>query len=153
MTEPPYQWLPLPEAAEKLGIAENALRSRIKRRTVRSRKDNQGRLQVYVSGTEDRTRTLVRPKSGPGSNHTVPHREPRAPLPAPSDSVPLTVHREIIAALQAAHEHELVRLAQAHRSAVDALMQRVGRMLVAQRPAPRAPWWSRLFGNSKIGGS
>ena len=150
MTEPPDQWLPLQVAAAQLGIAENALRSRIKRRTVRSRKDNQGRLQVYLSSTEDRTCTLVRPKSGPSSDHTtVPKHASLAPPPALPESVPLTVHREIIATLTAAHERELDRLTQAHRSAVTALMDRVGRMLVAQRSAPRAPWWARLFGASK----
>lgn len=53
------------------------------------------------------------------------------------------------------HRAELDRLSTAHKSAVTALMDRVGRMLVAQRPAPRGPWWARLFGSSKhskIGG-
>ena len=46
--EGPGDWLTVPEAAEKLGITEGNLRVRMTRRRVRSRKDNQGRVTVFV---------------------------------------------------------------------------------------------------------
>ena len=99
MTEPPDQWLSLSEAAIQLGIAENAVRSRIKRRTIRARKDNHGRLMVCLCGTEDRTRTMVRTWTEPGSDHTT---EPMIEPSIASDMVPAAMHREIVAELQAA---------------------------------------------------
>ena len=41
-------WLPLKEAAQRLGLSEKALRSRLVRRTLRSRRGNDGRVQVFV---------------------------------------------------------------------------------------------------------
>ena len=108
MSEPPDQWIPLPEAAAHLGIAENALRSRIKRRTIRARKDNHGRLLVCLSGTADRTRTMVRSRFGPGSDHTT---EPSAELPLPIQSaletVPLSVHMNTVELIQQTHSAAL----------------------------------------------
>lgn len=108
MSEPPDQWLPLSDAAARLGIAENALRSRIKRRSIRARKDNNGRLMVCLPSTEDRTRTMVRSRSGPGPNHTIePSPEPRQSVTHAPEPAPLSVPIHVVEALQAAHRESL----------------------------------------------
>jgi hypothetical protein len=163
--EPSDEWLPIPEAAAKLGIAENALRSRIKRRTVRARKDNQGRLVVCLPSTEMRPRTIVRSKSGPGSNHaSEPAPEALQSTQGAVEAVPLPCHREIVDGLQAAmaalrsdlsterqrHEAEIERLigqvhaerqfwierADAAECRAEAAEQRVVEMVTR-------PWWRR----------
>jgi excisionase family DNA binding protein len=44
--------LTIEEAARSLGIKEESVRKRIRRGTIRSEKDEDGRLYVYVQGTE-----------------------------------------------------------------------------------------------------
>jgi chromosome segregation ATPase len=43
-------WLPLNEASRRLGITIDALRSRVRRELIESRKGNDGRIVVRVSG-------------------------------------------------------------------------------------------------------
>ena len=110
MTEPPDQWLSLPEAASVLGIAENAVRSRIKRRTIRARKDNHGRLMVCLPATGGRTRTLVRSRSDPGSNQAaVPSSIPHQSAQDAPETI-LAAYKESLEALQQAHSAALVAL-------------------------------------------
>ena len=127
MTEPPDEWLSLPEAAVRLGIAENALRSRIKRRTIRARKDNHGRLLVCLPGTLEENQTLVRSRSDPGSNPTTtvsaepidspPEvRQSGASVP---DMIPASIHLATLEALQASHVAALAALQTAHVTEIE----------------------------------
>ena len=159
MIEPPDQWLPLPEAAIHLGIAENALRSRIKRRTIRARKDNHGRLMVCLSGTVDRTRTMVRSRFDPGSDHTIePPPEPPQSRQDASDMIPASVLRETVSLLREAQREATALLleridgaelraeaAEARAAAVEAKLGQVLDRLIDER----RPWWSRWLGQSK----
>ncbi|MEI8395368.1 MAG: hypothetical protein WCF85_11575 [Rhodospirillaceae bacterium] len=169
MTDP--VWLPLTEAAVRLGLSTNALKMRVKRGTVLASRDNRGKVMVSVGSVATPTDPLGRDPEKP----TPPTLESTRPTPLENELVTELraqierlrddLSRERAAhssAMEAAldraerqHKAEIDRLAQAHKSAVTALMDRVGRMLIAQRPAPRAPWWSVLFGasrRSKIGG-
>ena len=47
-------WLPVPDAARALGVSEAAVRSRLKRRTLRSRRGNDGVVAVLIVD-EDRS--------------------------------------------------------------------------------------------------
>ena len=162
-SEPPDQWLPLPEAAAQLGIAENALRSRIKRRTIRTRKDNRGRLMVCLSGPVDRTEDRVRTWIDPGSDHTTgPDQEPRsAPMPGPE-----MVPRSLVDALVASHKEALERQDRHHQETVSLLLERVDsaecraeqatsalndlvNRILTMIPAPAPSWWERWFGVSR----
>jgi excisionase family DNA binding protein len=62
--EPTQEWLTVGEAARVLGVSDEAVRQKAKRRTLRSMKGNDGRLRVLIdtSATQDRP-TDDRPKS------------------------------------------------------------------------------------------
>ena len=53
--EPTQEWLTVGEAARVLGVSDEAVRQKAKRRTLRSMKGNDGRLRVLidVSPTQD----------------------------------------------------------------------------------------------------
>jgi hypothetical protein len=78
-------WLSVPEAAEKMGITQNTLRTRMSRKglpsSVRSRKGNDGRVQAWV--TDDLTLYDT-------EDHTPPEPPPEAPE-APEAHVPASV--------------------------------------------------------------
>ena len=62
--EPTQEWLTVGEAARALGVSDEAVRQKAKRRTLRSMKGNDGRLRVLIdtSLTQDRP-TNDRPKT------------------------------------------------------------------------------------------
>ena len=141
-TEP--RWLPITEAAAELGLSREALRGKVKRRTIRSKKGNDGRIAVLVSDRPTDRPSVPpppqgRPWDGPGTTQgaTVPC-EPM---------VPLSLHREAldradraIESERARHHAEVARLEAAYRAASDSLMGKVAALLLAER---RRPWWRR----------
>ena len=152
MSEPPNQWLSLPEAAAQLGIAETALRSRIKRRTIRVRKDNHGRLLVCLPGPEDRTRTMDRSRTDPGpvqDRSTTPdHPQSSLPDPMPSsaapsnaipsqDFLPLSLHRETVERLQASHNAALAAMERQAKDMVSLVQERADEAAVRAERAER----------------
>src|SRR5215217_533329 len=52
-------WLPLGEAAQRLGITVDALRSKVRRGLVEHRKGNDGRIMVAVTGEAPPSQGLV----------------------------------------------------------------------------------------------
>jgi hypothetical protein len=131
------RWLPVSEAAEKLGITENNLRTKMSRRSVRSRKGNDGRVQAWVADdlTEDDT------------DHHTPSESPPAP---PEAHLPASVVDEIrrgyegriddlkavaveladrgtaeIERMQVSHREEMDRLGKAYGSEIDDLRLRL----------------------------
>lgn len=151
MAEPTDQWFPVRDAAAVLGISEDAVRSKIKRRTLRSRKGNDGRVSVLVA-TDQTTPTDDCPAIGrPLGDRPI---EPPAAKPESSGLVSLDDVRALLgeqadrhkAAMEAAldradrqHQAELARLSAAHRAGVNALMNRVAALLVERRE--RRSWW------------
>ena len=177
-------WINLTEAARRLGVSRTAIRQRIQRGTLPSMMDNHGRpltrLQngfatVHNGTFQNVVKETVAEKTEPlsGQSETVPV----------SAGVPLSLHREIVANLQANHDAaferlerqadaamaalrsdleaerlrhaaELSRLERAYRAGTEALMNRVAGLLVERRE--RRPWWALWFGaskRSKIGGA
>jgi excisionase family DNA binding protein len=57
--EPTQEWMTVGEAARVLGVSDEAVRQKAKRRTLRSMKGNDGRLRVLVdaSPTQDQPKT------------------------------------------------------------------------------------------------
>jgi len=55
--DPTQGWMTIAEAARLLGVSDEAVRQKVKRRTLRARKGNDGRLQVMVE-------TQGQPKAG-----------------------------------------------------------------------------------------
>jgi hypothetical protein len=52
--------LSVPEAAERLGVTQDAVRKRIHRNAITWDQDNDGRYYVYLEDTEDTTRNTYR---------------------------------------------------------------------------------------------
>ena len=138
------EWLPVPEAALRLGISESAVRSRVGRRTLRSRKDNHGSLVVLVGETSAKHRAFV---GEPSAEPTGP-RQSRQEA---AETVPLSAHREMVEALHEAHRAamammlERVDAAECRAERVEEHLTRVLDTLLTER----RPWWSRWFGHSK----
>src|SRR5690242_17763532 len=57
--EPTQDWLTVADAARSLGVSDEAIRQKVKRRTLRAMKGNDGRLRVLIdtSSTQDRPKT------------------------------------------------------------------------------------------------
>lgn len=84
----PGEWLPVSEAAERLGITEGNLRVRMTRRRVRSRKDNQGRVTVFVP---ERNNAVIL-QTGNSDQPTPPPQEEKD---TPETAIPLSVLEEM----------------------------------------------------------
>jgi len=116
------EWLPVPDAALRLGISESAVRSRVGRRTLRARKGNHGSLVVFVGEVSVKRRSFVGEASPPTS-------EPRQTLQDGSEVVPLSLHREIVEALQAASGEAVAAL----QNQIDQLRTNVAEQAIQHR--------------------
>ena len=144
-------WLPVREAALRLGVSEQAIRSKLQRRTMRSRKGNRGDISVYIEPLTDEPPDDLSVVLDHTSNID------RQITDELSQLVPAWVYRaaqdrhegELVAERQrheaelvrqyARHLAELTRLERAYQSAADALMAKVSAVMVASRP--RRSWW------------
>ncbi len=113
------RWLTLSEAAEVLGISKDAVRMRVRRKTLRSEKGEDGRVYVFVVPDQD----------------DVPPGEP-VPGGAPDPS------RELVEEMRGRIEDLREQLAaerEAHREArriIAGLVQRVPELEAAPRESP-----------------
>ena len=105
-------WLNVPEAAEKLGITENALRVRIHRNKARSRKSNDGSvltfvpyeiLETYTEAQKGPSEALEAPEGSQGPKTIESIRE------GLQDAL-LASYESRIADLKASHEREIITL-------------------------------------------
>ncbi len=108
-------WLPVAEAARVLGLTEQALRKRLARGTMESRKNNRGNLVVLVSTDGERQAQPGLPAPNPmgttsGTTGPDTRLEPRRALAGESEALPLSAHREIVDAIQAAHSATLAAI-------------------------------------------
>jgi hypothetical protein len=105
-------WLNVPEAAEKLGITENALRVRIHRNKARSRKSNDGSVLTWVpyeileTNTEAHKGPSEAFEQGKGAQGPKDIASIREGL---QDSL-LASYESRIADLKASHEREIITL-------------------------------------------
>ncbi|MBF0562074.1 MAG: hypothetical protein HQL37_08650 [Alphaproteobacteria bacterium] len=147
-------WLPIKEAAKRLGLSEKALRSRIVRRTIRARRGNDGRVHVMIPhATPEHAPEIHRSMFG------AEQTEARQTHQGATELVPVSVMRETVQALQASHSASLAAALQAQRDAhlatldaverlhqeqVEMLVERIDRAeLVIERllDERRRPWW------------
>ena len=143
-------WLPIKEAAKRLGISEKALRSRMVRRTVRSRRGNDGHVHVMIQHAPAEHASEIH-RAMFGAEQTEARQLPQGG----AGLVPVSVLRETVQALQAHHTAELERLQASRRETLDAverlhqeqvemLVERIDRAeLVIERllDERRRPWW------------
>lgn len=124
------QWLPVPAAQVILGIPQKTLYRRAERGKIPSRKNADGRIEVWVSNAppqEQRLSPIV-------SVNTVDVRELLAPLAqALSDS-----QREALTATERAVNAE--RDLQSAQAQIDALQARLSRVRPGRIDAIRS-WW------------
>ena len=123
MAEPTDQWLSVHDAASALGISEDAVRSKIKRRTLRSRRGNDGRVSVLVGDQpSDHWSAIGRPLGDQPNDRPIEgapqNRQPPVSVP---DVVPVAVVREMLDASQRASSESLAALQAQHREHVDQL--------------------------------
>lgn len=111
------------EAARVLGLTEQALRKRLARGTMEARKNNRGALVVLVSnaGVARAQPALsaqdIPSTTGQGGVHNT---APPASADAP-ETVPLSMHRETVDALQRASGEALAAVQAQHRELVEYL--------------------------------
>jgi hypothetical protein len=145
-------WLTIAEAAHRLGVSKQAIRSRIVRKTLRmkpGKSQNDGLVRVWIGATEP-------------ANSTAPDTEPTsAPrLAGDNDTTAALVtelrrqvgrleqqladqeqrHREEVRTLRSDLEHERIeRRTEAERTATERAM------LIEALAQAKAPWWRRLM--------
>ncbi len=160
--EIPDEWLPIPEAMERLGISEHALRSRVARRSIRSRRDNSGTLVVCVSEQTTKRRRLganLAPSrqqvgaNSPTTDAAATAATTEAPAVAAS-VVSLDDVRAMLGEVSARHGATMAALERSHRAALELLIERVDSSEIARERLEsrlfeildRKPWWRRFFG-------
>jgi IS30 family transposase len=146
--------LTVAQAADALGVSQDAVRKRIRRGTIQSGRDESGRVYVYVAASE-----------------TVHKTDQDTSQPQPESSALISAKDETIAALRDQLEAERQAHAEARRLLMAAL-ERIPPQLEApsearespqtveeepERAEPRPatggaqegtqrPWWRRMFG-------
>jgi excisionase family DNA binding protein len=165
--EPTQDWLTVGEAARVLGVSDEAVRQKAKRRTLRSMKGNDGRLRVLIdtSSTQDQP-TGDRPKTNQDSTGEInalqehvqtlreqleqqrgDHVAERERLNLEIDRGRLNVER-IRGELDRERDHarDLAdRLDMAHREHGGEAAQ-LRQQIDALRTELARPWWRRLIG-------
>jgi hypothetical protein len=126
----PMLWLPMAEAASRLGLTPAALRSRLRRGHYGTRKGNDGRVLVEVAAD-----------ARPGQGQVTVTAEDEL-------GVELDVlRREHAEAMERARrEVEAARVAQARAEAERDSLERLIGELRAMLADARRPWWRRLVG-------
>ena len=165
--EPTQEWLTIGEAARALGVSDEAVRQKAKRRTLRSMKGMYGRLRVLIdtSPTQDQP-TADRPKANQDSTgeinalqeHVQTLREQleqqRADHVAERDRLNLEIDRGQLNVEQIRgelgrerdHARDLAsRLDTAHRD-IATRRHGYGRKSTTLRTELARPWWRRLIG-------
>ena len=125
---PEERWVSISEAARLLGVSRQAVDHRIKRGTLRTRANNRGQKLVQIPATVEVTVEASNPST------TVAPPEPRHPASDAPETMPLSVHRETIEAIQRASGESLAALQTAmdrqerqHQAEVDRLQKMADR--------------------------
>lgn len=136
------EWLSVRAAAARLNTSEQAIRSKVQRRTLRSRKGNSGAISVFidepVSVPVPETPINERPSSNIDRKMTdvlpvITTDESEQPVPAWVYRETMARHRAELDRLESSHRAEIERLERAHRLAADTLMRKVAGLLVERR--------------------
>lgn len=163
MTEETQEtWVTVAEAATALGVSDEAIRQRLKRRSLRSRKGNDGRLRVLLPIQEARITTQEAWVAVTQEPHVTTPEALVATLrerltavgqrftEAEAHYAKRLADKDAEIARQRAdyqaeserqrtdHQAELIRLAAVHAAEIGRLQQVIDRFL--------APWWRRWFG-------
>ena len=135
-------WLSVREAAKRLKTSEQAIRSKVQRRTLRSRKGNSGAIAVFIEEPADELPKPEPVKADHSSNidRKITGKSSEQNADESIEPVPAWVYREAIALHQAEldrveerHRAELERLERSYQLASDSLMRRVAALLVERR--------------------
>ncbi len=137
-------WVPIPEAARTLGLTPQAIRKRIARGTLESRRNNRGRELVLVANRPHE------PDSQPTPQPQEPKQEPknrnRTSAPAVSLEDVRVLLGEQAQRMQAAHDAALARM-QEQADSASVRAERAERLVVRLlTERARAPWWRRWLG-------
>ena len=130
-------WLPLGEAAQRLGITVDALRSKVRRGLVEHRKGNDGRIMVAVTGEAPPSQGLVDLDELAEARAEVERwrtlaEERGIELARAEERVTAT---ERVAAAEVAAKEELIQE-----------LRKISGSLRAELAEARRPWWRRLIG-------
>ena len=146
-------WVSMSEAARRLGVTRSAIRNRIRRGTIKHQTDNHGRPMVLVAVPVPGTVPVGPYRDGPQGTvtGTVPPCGSAERATSEPETVPLSMHREVVASLQAAlseerqrHEAEIERLVgQVHAERTFWIERADAAEVRAERAEERLyrPWW------------
>ena len=148
--EPTTKWLSVAEAAQALGVTQQAIRNRITRGSLDNKRNNRGQIVVLVGMTNPPQNPTAQPDNTQAEQHPKPvlFGTVERPIPEETTARPdgdlagerlqaahaahiaslekqiaaaATQYEREIARLQTSHQGELERLEAAHRREVDAL--------------------------------
>ncbi len=130
------------EAARRFGVQEQAIRKRIKRETLRSEKDEDGRVYVYIS--TDRTEEGYADRDELVEALRSQVEMLRAELADRKEEARRKDHL-LAAALERIPEIEAPREPQNQAESAESRSDR-GRVPEEPETAAERPWWRRMFG-------
>lgn len=140
------QWHPIGAAAKLLGVSTQAIRARMKRGTIESRKNNRGKLTVLVTGADINNAPDALPNETPTLATAMVTSTIAKSVPADDSAMVHELRRQVdkmqtmMTDLQSRHDAEIARrLAERDTLHSDAL----GR-LQTQASLERALWIERI---------
>jgi hypothetical protein len=153
MTDDAGEWVRVADAAARLRTTATAIRSRIQRGTLRTRRDNHRRLFVFV--TTDERRQITDAVTGETTMHRGVERKPVDETAAVRVAVLEAELRHAVEQRDQARDQVVVVTAQAQeleRRLDDAvvrereLVDRLHEVEGTLRRELQRPWWRRLLG-------
>ena len=139
----PEVWLPLAEAASRLGTTVDALRHRIRLEQVRARKDNHGRWTVLVDGELSASGTLDHDQ--PSANGQLAPGQPPASGPLADERATARLLLELEEAREAGERWRLAaEEARLEAASLRARLEERDRLEAALAEA-RRPWLARVI--------
>ena len=111
------EWLSVSAAAKRMGISRQALQFRIKKGQCQSRDDNMGRPQVWLPALAIANGAKPDANTPSAESASPPPTEARQIAAGEQESIPLSVHRETLEAIQRANAELLAGIrSDAHRA-------------------------------------
>ena len=137
-------WVPITEAARTLGLTPQAVRKRIARGALESRRNNRGKELVLVANRPHEPETQPTPQ--PKEPKQEPKNRNRTGTPAVSLEDVRLLLGEQAQRMQAAHDAALARM-QEQADSASVRAERAERMVVRMlTERARRSWWRRWLG-------
>lgn len=145
----PGRWVIQQEASQELGISTEAVRMRVRRGSLESRKDDQGRVVVWVVADRTESAHETAQRSGDGEALVEELRRHNEYLRArleEADTRDRENRRLLAAALERMPELEAPQSPERSKAGARSPTETSGGVRAEPETSAQRPWWRRIFG-------